>query len=366
MVRCRRRAGFTLVELLVVIAIIGILIALLLPAVQAAREAARRSQCTNNLKQLALACHNYHDTHKVLPPRQTGTGLMWTGADHVNSNTGRVSGWVMLLPYIEQQALYGQISSPLTDGTTTYPAWGPTPNSNTPSYPPWRVQLNALLCPSDGNIIAKGANDAGRNNYRFSVGDSINRYWSRNGRPPRGLFGHHFYPDSIISFASITDGSSNTVMLSERLFGQDSIMIRQGYAQAGLETAENVRMAPAPCLAAVDPTNPKQYTGTVYNYSGRRWAYGFPVYVGFNTVFPPNSPSCVSNTSNETCNVVIAPTSNHPGGVNVAMGDGSVTFTSETIESGDPTLIEVTMGPSPYGVWGALGSKAGGEAGGLP
>lgn len=364
MSRTRRRMGFTLVELLVVIAIIGILIALLLPAVQAAREAARRSQCTNNLKQLALACHNYHDTFKVLPPRQGGTGVYW-GGDGVNTNTARLSGWVMLLPFFEQQALYDQIKGPLTVGTVTYPAWGPTTASDSPAYTPWTVQVNALVCPSDGAVTAKAATNAGRNNYRFSVGDSINRAWGRNG-PPRGLFGHHYTAASAISFATITDGTSNTVMLSERLFGQDSIMIRQGYAQAALEPADSVRMAPAPCLAMIDPANPRQYTGTTYGWSGRRWANGFPAYVGFNTVFPPNSPSCVSNNSSETCNFVIAPTSNHPGGVNVAMGDGSVTFISETINAGDPTLIEVTMGASPYGVWGALGSKAGGESVTLP
>jgi prepilin-type N-terminal cleavage/methylation domain-containing protein/prepilin-type processing-associated H-X9-DG protein len=359
------RKAFTLVELLVVIAIIGILIALLLPAVQAAREAARRSQCTNNLKQLALACHNYHDTYKVLPPRQTGTGAFW-GGDTANTNTARLSGWVMLLPFFEQQALYDQINSPLTIGTVAYPAWGTPPTSDSPPYTPWTVQVNALLCPSDGNILGKTAANAGRNNYRFSVGDSINRSWSRNG-PPRGLFGHHFYSGSAISFASITDGSSNTIMLSERLFGQETIMIRQGFAQQpALVTVENTPMAPAPCLAAINPANPRQYTGTVYNWSGRQWANGMPVRNAFNTVFPPNAPSCVSGTSAETSNVVIAPTSNHPGGVNVAMGDGSVTFISETIHSGDPTLIEVTMGASPYGVWGALGSKAGGEAVSLP
>src|SRR5512143_367601 len=101
----RRRSAFTLVELLVVIAIIGILIALLLPAVQAAREAARRSQCTNNLKQLGLALHNYHDTHQMFVYRKGGT----TGGSATQSNQGRLSGFIPLLPYWEQRPMYDRI-----------------------------------------------------------------------------------------------------------------------------------------------------------------------------------------------------------------------------------------------------------------
>lgn len=357
--KCSRFRAFTLVELLVVIAIIGILVALLLPAVQAAREAARRMQCTNNLKQLALACHNYADTYKVLPPRQTGTGVFW-GGDAVNTNTTRLSGFVMLLPFYEQQPLYDQIAAPQTFAGVVYPAWGNPPTSDSPPYELWRVQINALLCPSDGNIRSKGAANQGRNNYRFSVGDSINRSWLRNG-PPRGLFGHHQYAGTAISFAAITDGTSNTVALSERLFGQDTIMIKQGYGQA-MDPTENVRLSPAACLATVNPANPRMYAGTTFNWSGRQWANGFPSRSAFNTVFPPNSPSCNSNTSAETGNMVISPSSNHPGGVCIAFADGSVTFVSDTINSGDPTQLEVTMGPSPFGVWGALGSKSGSES----
>ena len=108
MVRFRRLA-FTLVELLVVIAIIGILVALLLPAIQAAREAARRTECTNKMKQLGVAIHNYHDTHKQFPP--AGINYGWAGAGVTNPITGQilnVSGWSMTLPFLEQQQLYDQ------------------------------------------------------------------------------------------------------------------------------------------------------------------------------------------------------------------------------------------------------------------
>ncbi len=357
-------AGFTLVELLVVIAIIGVMVGLLLPAVQAAREAARRMQCSNNLKQLALATHNYEGTYKVLPARMIGTGEYWANRDNNLTNCRRMSGWVSLMPFIEQQTLAEQISQPITIGGTFFPAWGPTPNSNTPAYLPWRVQVSSLVCPSDGPILNKPDNNQGRSNYRFSVGDSINRAWARNASP-RGVFGHM----AGFKFSAITDGTSNTALLSERLFGQDTLMVKQGIARSVMSVPENQVMEPLPCLGAVNPLLPRQYAAVGANWSGRRWANGMPVYAAFNTVFPPNSPSCNSNTSDETGNVVLPPTSNHPGGALVAFADGSVTFINESIDSGDPSQVEragVGGGVSPYGVWGALGSKSGGEATTLP
>ncbi len=350
-----RSGGFTLVELLVVIAIIGVLVALLLPAVQAAREAARRSQCTNNLKQAALAVHNYHDTFGVLPPRMTGTGNYWANRDPVNTNIVRLSGWVLLLPFMEQTPLYDQIKSPLTIGGVTYSPWGPEPNRT--AYTPWTVQVPGLMCPSDGPIRNKGANDLGRTSYRFSVGDSINRSWARDAQSPRGLFGHH----SGLTFANVRDGTANTIMLSERLFGANAQMVKEGFGIGGITADGGVQIAPAPCLALVDPNNRNMYAGNATNWSGRRWASGMNVYVGFSTVLPPNSPACNSSTWDEQNNV-IPPTSHHPGGVVAALADASVRFISETINSGDPTIVEPRSGPSPYGVWGALGSKEGGEA----
>jgi prepilin-type N-terminal cleavage/methylation domain-containing protein len=364
MVRCLRRLGFTLVELLVVIAIIGILIALLLPAVQAAREAARRSQCTNNLKQLALAIHNYADTYKVFPPGEVGTGIMW-GGDGNTTNIERLSTWVLTLPFYEQKPLYDQIAAPLVVGATTYPAWGPSPATNTPTYPPWLQQIPSLMCPSDGPIAGKGAGDAGRTNYRVSVGDSIYRgvatgaAGARDGANPRGIFGLR----SAIGFSAILDGTSNTVMLSERLFGSDPWRIQEGIAQNVTGLSANAALSPASCLTVIDPAVPGKYSATFSpaNWSGRRWANGIVQYTRFNTVLPPNSPSCNDSTWDER-NVVLTPSSNHPGGVNVAKADASVSFISETINAGNPTLTEVDSGPSPFGVWGALGSKAGRES----
>ena len=354
-----RRLGFTLVELLVVIAIIGILIALLLPAVQAAREAARRSQCTNNLKQLALAVHNYHDSHKVFCPGMIGTGDLWSGGLDWISTRDRMSGFVSLMPYIEQTALYDQISSPLTFGGRDFPAFGPVPWIGPSSYPPWGQQIPALLCPSDGNAARKTPTELAKNNYRFCVGDAIGRDWAGFSTNPRGLFGR----DCQIGFKDVKDGSSNTAMLSERLFGQQANVVIEGIAAGGIPSAGSVAIAPAGCYARIDPNNPKLYSGSAHNWPGR-WAYcGQVVWTRFNTVLPPNGPSCTATTSGWwEDSAIIPPTSSHPGGVVLAMGDASVRFISETIDTGDPTLPEVRSGPSPYGVWGALGSKFGGEA----
>lgn len=356
--RLRRRLGFTLVELLVVIAIIGILVALLLPAVQAAREAARRMSCTNNLKQITLAVHNYHDTFKAIPPRMIGTGVLWGTADSPLYNRSRITAFVLMLPFYEQQPLYDTIASPQVYGGVQYAAWGTSPWTG--AYVPWTQQVPLLLCPSDSQGASKGVNDIARTNYRCSVGDSIHRSWSRaDSGQPRGVFGG---PGTKIDFGSITDGTANTICLSERLIGINTRMIKEGY---GLDPGINPDgpRAPAGCYTTRDPNNPKQYLGTVYNWSGRRWNHGVIQYMGFSTVIPPNGPSCNDSGWDER-NAVIAPTSNHPGGVMGSMCDGSVRFFSDTINAGDPTLVEVSNvgGMSPYGVWGALGSKSGGES----
>jgi prepilin-type N-terminal cleavage/methylation domain-containing protein len=136
----RLRSGFTLVELLVVIAIIGILVSLLLPAVQSAREAARRTSCVNNLKQVGLALHQYHDTNQSFPFLRGGT----SGPCDLTSNCEYLSGWISLLPNFEQTALYGRITSAQTIGSVNYPPWGPAPfdpfhNGYTPAGTPWAL-----------------------------------------------------------------------------------------------------------------------------------------------------------------------------------------------------------------------------------
>ena len=353
MAQVRRFRGFTLVELLVVIAIIGILIALLLPAVQAAREAARRSQCTNNLKQLALAVHNYVDTFKVFPPKKAGTQL--GGCAQCNGAYG--SGWMRLLPYYEQRALYDAWSSPQTYSGNNYSAFGPCPwDATAGAYEPYRQQVATLMCPSDSGIKGKPATSKGRTNYMFSVGDSISSNSQNQANKNRGIFANY---SARIKFASIRDGTSNTVMLSERSFPEYVNMVGQGIGDgSGIVTN------PSACYSAVDPADPKRFIGSTRSWTGQ-WDHGSASHIAFTTVLPPNAPSCAdlgfSGNDNGT-HGIYTPSSFHPGGVMAAMADASVRFISETIDTNDLTLAPATSGASNYGVWGALGTREGGEA----
>jgi prepilin-type N-terminal cleavage/methylation domain-containing protein/prepilin-type processing-associated H-X9-DG protein len=348
--------GFTLVELLVVIAIIGVLVALLLPAVQAAREAARRSQCTNNLKQIGLSLHNYHDVHNALVSRTGGT----QGPSPWNdSNNGQLSGFIGLLPFMEQGPLWDEISGgvefPPGPGGRATP-FGPAAWRT--DYRPFRQQVPTLLCPSDGPGADRNpANTQGRSNYAFSSGDSINN--NAYDRPTRGPFGYHYY----LRFATVTDGLSNTIAMGERVIDTANRMVRSG-------TAINVgpvHQDPTLCLATAVGNRYRDGV-TTRSESGLTWADGRPAWNGISTVLPPNSPSCMADDRSWQWGLWSA-SSHHPGGVNALMLDGSVQFISETINTGRLDLPEVgrTSGlPSPYGVWGALGSMGGGEAVQMP
>ena len=151
-----RRRAFTLVELLVVIAIIGVLVGLLLPAVQAAREAARRMSCGNNIRQIGLAMHNYHDTYKKLPMQNGGTRDVVAG---IPDNKLELSFLVPLTPFVEQQPLWEQISNPnqVSGGTIIYPPMGPEPRFTLAShsagrYEPWMTEVGTFRCPSDPTV----------------------------------------------------------------------------------------------------------------------------------------------------------------------------------------------------------------------
>ncbi|MGQ9822023.1 MAG: DUF1559 domain-containing protein [Thermogutta sp.] len=356
------RAGFTLVELLVVIAIIGILIALLLPAVQAAREAARRSQCTNNLKQLGLALQNYHDVNKVFPYRKGGTGTIAPTWNGVESNYERKSGFIPLLPFMEQNPLYESIRS--GGGNPVAPPEGPAGWNAWWSV--WRNSPDILLCPSDNGVTNK--NDP-FNSYSFCVGDQIDSL--RDAEDVRGMFGYR----RTYSMADVTDGTSNTIAMSERIAHGRGVGHSSGgstaYTAKGVEHVMamvkgvgGLRTNPINCRAMTDG---KYYIAgqNLNSPTGIAWTDGQPPYVGFNTVLPPNDPSCSEDTSGwgDQVHVVLPPTSRHPGGVNALYVDGSVHFISNTIDTGNLSsgVIQPKNGPSLYGVWGALGSKAGGE-----
>lgn len=368
----RLRVGFTLVELLVVIAIIGILIALLLPAVQAAREAARRAQCSNNLKQFGLALHNYHDVYKAFPPRRGGTaGYSIVGAsDRFDGNYDRKSAFIFLLAFLEQQSLADQIAAGnvVNSNGRLIPPGGPAGWYTNPSWVPWTVQISTVLCPSDKPILVPG--QQAKHSYAFSMGDSTGsddpnnvRAWNRADSQTRGVFAGS---QRCRGFKDITDGTSNTIAMSERVFGNNSagnapasgIDIRAGEARAGAAVLTN----PGACYAQATG---KKYVGVyVKRAFGYLWADGQAERVGFTTILPPNAPSCVADSAGgaDSNGGVLSAASYHPGGAQGLMVDGSVRFISETIDTGRTDLPPVTSGRSPYGVWGALGSIDGGEA----
>ncbi|WP_299465054.1 DUF1559 domain-containing protein [uncultured Gimesia sp.] len=223
----RRSRGFTLIELLVVIAIIAILIALLLPAVQQAREAARRSTCKNNMKQLGLALHNYHDSHTKFPYSSANNAMVWTQAGDPILNQ---SGWTLLLPYLEQSALYNQFNFTAAQRNSSFSGWSSTSSGTvmgasadiTANMELTKKVIAVFNCPSDANnatynsatsYYGCGVAGSAMTNYGFSVSSGTGPWalWGNEGSTTRALFGEN----SNSEIAKIKDGTSNTVMVCE-------------------------------------------------------------------------------------------------------------------------------------------------------
>jgi prepilin-type N-terminal cleavage/methylation domain-containing protein/prepilin-type processing-associated H-X9-DG protein len=366
--RCHRvgNRGFTLIELLVVIAIIAVLIALLLPAVQQAREAARRSECKNQLKQFGIALHNYHETFKGFPPRKGGTaGAGGTTAATGNLHNGnRLSAFVMLMPYYDQAPLYeaiqggGGVSS--ANANTVAPggprAWV--------GWPTWDVVVPMLACPSD----IQSRDMRKKTNYMFCVGDQVG--FHLNTVNPRGVFGFR----KSVRVSDITDGASNTILMSERLRNPNGEGAQNppapGLIKANDGTLRDhaaVTTNPGSCLAQLDGRGYYANSALVSRRAGSIAWDGQTENIGFNTVIGPNGPSCVNRgTNSDAQDGVLPPSSRHAGGVHCLMADGRVVFISDSINTGNLSVADVTAnnnttfsGPSPYGVWGALGSRNG-------
>ncbi|GIW98797.1 MAG: prepilin-type N-terminal cleavage/methylation domain-containing protein [Pirellulaceae bacterium] len=375
----KRRDGFTLVELLVVIAIIGILVGLLLPAVQAAREAARRMQCSNNLKQLGLAILNYESSFKRFPALQSGTGHIWGGSDTSATQRGSMGTNYFLLPYLEQGAWYNSLSTLGSKHLGLEPWNGhqlylqrasvfecPSDNGETDPYQPGRTRTltSYAYCTGDNYSASE----------LFSPNEERNDAGlSRQKRPiqHRGIFGRYYFPQ----MSSIVDGTSNTIAIAER--SRPHAPKSKGHAVA---VAGNVTTTiPLDCrvlwgnaggsvgyvaTANVVPTNDTS--------PGYRGLAGNTFFNAVSTILPPNSAVCIimeGSASPHWFPGIWTATSEHVGGVQVAMADGSVHFVSDSIDTGNLGVVAPAANagiPSPYGVWGALGTARAGEVSSLP
>ncbi len=344
--RDRKRSAFTLIELLVVIAIIAILIGLLLPAVQKVREAAARAKCSNNLKQFGVALHNYEGVFQTLPYRE---GRETTGYG------GRKSGLIRLLPFIEQTALSNQITNTLTIGTTTFPAFGPEPWNG--SYTPWTADVPTFYCASDSG--PPSGTGVKHTNYMFCSGDSIDLHTNNPPNNGRGMFGRNqpgTGPWNGFKFAEVSDGLSNTIAMAERIRANGNVAATRTAHQGG-----GWFTTPNQCLSLYNRTTRTWTVTTLGNWAGVRWPDGGMGFGGLTTNAPPNSVSCAWN-SHDAQNGLYPMSSNHSGGCNALMGDGSVRFIRESINVGNLNASGTGLnGVSPFGVLGALGTRAGGE-----
>jgi prepilin-type processing-associated H-X9-DG protein len=317
-----------LVELLVVIAIIGILIALLLPAVQAAREAARRSQCVNNLKQIALAAANYENSKRALP-------RIWYYHSDRQNNVLNDGGWnsttgmhALMLPYMEQGAVYNQIDW----GARWYETANNNPNGNVVRY----ITIKGLTCPSDSPYPGGGQ---GYVNYCYSMGSTVG--WNAGSPVGTRMFEYGTTQDTV--YADIRDGTSNTILASEMNVGDNDgnmFTYQQDWVRAVALPAvvapctNQTALWSQPMLDAYGAACVS--TGQYGSSTGRYWMNPAAHKTWFNTLAPPNwpYPDCTSCTGcGDTDGQGVWPArSRHPGGVNSAMVDGSVRFTANTID----------------------------------
>jgi len=371
-----RRRGFTLIELLVVIAIIAVLIGLLLPAVQSAREAARRIQCTNNLKQIGIALHTYHSAAGSFPPGRMKPYLgNFSGSLTGECYKGGISAHMHLAPYMEGTNLYNAFN--FATGRFRVPPSGPP---NCPQNLTVNVTKNTLfMCPSDPDPSFTVANSLGTVavsicSYRYNLGATVceSTAWEDSGATlepwttncsadVNGARGGLFYEEGVRSVASVTDGTSNTGAFAERGIGD---VASAGISQFGVLKAAGGGPADRTPTLTTDilfnqcvqnNSRGAVFTGVANDYG---IDIGAPIYSSwhmtmYNHLLPPNGGGtlhdCNSGQSyidspNESS--IVSAGSRHPGGANVLLADGSVRFAKSTIAQR---------------VWQALGTIRGGE-----
>ncbi|MEX0793054.1 MAG: DUF1559 domain-containing protein [Pirellulaceae bacterium] len=287
-----RKTGFTLVELLVVIAIIGVLVALLLPAVQQAREAARRMQCSNNLKQIGLALHNYHDTHNNFPAGYIDTNPAFDTTEHTPEENINGLAWsAMILPFIEQPAIFEQLRTQ-TGGFGRHWAHGTVAEVS-------RIGIEAYSCPSDSMpLINNKRGDYGKTNYKGNTGTAA----------ATNLHGV-LLPGRHIKIRDILDGTSNTVMVAEAC----------GTAEGGGQLN---------CGGELCDFNAGLWIGGRYVGSSTGWGSGVQAE---DVLSFGGTPAVMINRSTANWGDSWNNSSMHPGGIMVVLCDGSVKFLPETI-----------------------------------
>jgi prepilin-type N-terminal cleavage/methylation domain-containing protein/prepilin-type processing-associated H-X9-DG protein len=347
----KARKGFTLIELLVVIAIIGVLIALLLPAVQAAREAARKAQCTNNLKQLGLAVHNYISVFETVPP----SGSRDDDAGGLNRRyiSTRQNAWAMkprLLGFMEQEQMFNSCNFSLD------PSWsnGQGDGWESANSTVRNIKVASFMCPSD--YIVGNTNDANTwhagvpANYPNSVGN-CRRYngWVPDG--PAYFPGWDTYIRIPVTLATVIDGTNQTAIFSEFIKGDSNspaqskdglLQVYTGNIDPSTYMNGNLPLVNADYLASMNC----QQNAVTRNFSwkGERWTVQDPGRGGYYSHTQlPNRRSCYywSGAGSDSFETMISASSFHPGGVNVLFMDGSCRFIKSTIN---------------YQVWHALGS----------
>jgi len=333
----RRLRGFTLLELLVVIAIIAILIALLLPAVQSAREAARRMECSNNLRQLGLAVHNYQETWGGMPPSAIviapRPGTLWT------SDLGPFG---RILPFIEQSAFYNALNVNASYGD---------PGNVTATA----ETIRTFICPSEVRSDREDNGTfgiVGPTNYGFCLGDWFVWAGPAGGPVTRSAFG----PNLSRNWAAFTDGTSQTMLMAEVKNWQ--VNIRDCGVLSQINSPNNI---PSPYADPKTVCPEYQGTSCAYHIEGHcEWPEVAVQHIGMTTAWPPNkktpggpgytTPDVDINSERERIGgptyAAVTARSYHPGGVNILLGDGSVRFVKSTIDGF---------------VWRALGTVAGGE-----